>query len=140
MIKKLLLYLAAIALLLTGCVDSESGSTCMRKNLQGGGSLGKLRHVVLFKFKEETPPEQIQALENAFRALPQGIDEVFNLEWGTDVSVENLSQGFTHCFLLTFENEENRDKYISHPIHKAFVSMLEQHLEKALVIDYMARK
>ena len=100
----------------------------------------RLRHVVLFKFKQETPPEQIEALENAFRALPHAIDEVFNLEWGTDVSVENLAQGFTHCFLLTFQSEKDRDTYISHPAHKAFVAMLQPHLEKALVVDYMAKK
>ena len=140
MLKRLLSCLALAALFCTGCVDSESASMCTRRNMQGGGSIGKLRHVVLFSFKEDTPKEQIEALENAFRALPQGIDEVFNFEWGTDISVENLAQGFTHCFILTFENESDRDTYISHPVHKAFVAMLQPHLEKALVVDYLAKR
>lgn len=141
MIRKLFLCLAAAAVCLACTVDSESGSRCLRQNLQGGGgSTGKLRHVVLLKFKDTTSPEQVEALENAFRALPSAIDEVFNLEWGRDVSVENLAQGYTHCFMLTFQNEQDRDKYISHTAHKAFVSMLQPQLDKVLVIDYLAGK
>ena len=139
MIKNLLVCLAAAALFCFGCVDSESGKRCFGEGMRQQRSLGKLRHVVLMKFKDDTPTEQIEALENAFRALPHGIDEIFNFEWGTDVSVENLSQGFTHCFLVTFQNEEDRDKYISHPAHKAFVSMLQKHLDKVLVVDYQAK-
>ena len=140
MLKRLLLFLALTGLFCAGCVDSESGKRCFQQSVQQGKDMQRLRHVVLFKFKQETPPEQIEALENAFCALPHAINEVFNLEWGTDVSVENLAQGFTHCFLLTFQNEKDRDTYISHPAHKAFVAMLQPHLEKALVVDYMAKK
>ena len=138
--RKILLCLALTGLFWAGCVDSESVRRCFRQSMQQGKDMQRLRHVVLFKFKEETPPEQIEALENAFSALPHAIDEIFNLEWGTDISVENLAQGFTHCFLLTFQSEKDRDTYISHPAHKAFVAMLQPHLEKALVVDYMAKK
>ena len=39
-----------------------------------------------------------------------------------------------------FETEEDRDKYLPHSAHKDFVAMLEPHLEKVLVLDYVARK
>jgi hypothetical protein len=99
-----------------------------------------LRHVVLFGFKETAMPEQIQAIEQAFRVLPEQISEVHEFEWGTDVSVENLSRGYTHCFLVTFLAEQDRDTYLPHPAHQEFVALLEPHLEQALVVDYWSKQ
>ena len=96
----------------------------------------KLRHVVLFGFKATATPEQIEEVEQAFCALPAKISEIRDFEWGTDVSVENLAQGYTHCFLVTFLSEADRDIYLPHPAHQAFVNLLQPHLEQALVVDY----
>jgi hypothetical protein len=103
---------------------------------KSGTSPKILRHVVLFGFKASSTPEQIQEVERAFRELPGKIDEIHEFEWGTDVSVENLSQGYSHCFLVTFLSEADRDAYLPHPAHREFVAGLEPHLEKALVFDY----
>jgi hypothetical protein len=99
-----------------------------------------LRHVVLFKFKESTPPADKKKIEDAFRALPAKISEIRGFEWGTNVSVENLSQGFTDCFLLTFASEKDRDAYLVHPAHKEFGALLGGALEKVLVVDFWAEK
>lgn len=99
-----------------------------------------LRHVVLFKFKPETTPAKIKEVEDAFRALPTKIDTIIDFEWGTNVSPENLSQGFTHCFFVSFANEADRDAYLPHPAHKEFGQMLGDSLDKALVVDYLSQK
>ncbi|MBI1295012.1 Dabb family protein [bacterium] len=99
-----------------------------------------LRHVVLFKFKEGTTPEQIAQVEDAFRALPAKIDVIHDFEWGTDVSVEGIARGFTHCFFLTFQSEEDRAVYLPHPEHKAFGAVLRPHLDQVLVLDYWAKQ
>jgi hypothetical protein len=95
-----------------------------------------LRHVVLFAFKETATSARIQAIEQAFAALPSQIAEIKGFEWGTDVSVEHLADGYTHCFLVTFTSLPDRDAYLVHPAHRAFVAGLQAHLAKALVIDY----
>ena len=95
-----------------------------------------LRHVVLFTFKDATTPEQIREIELAFCALPGKIEQIYDFEWGVDVSVENISQGYTHCFLVTFLSEEDRSIYLPHPAHKEFGAILNPHREKVLVIDY----
>jgi hypothetical protein len=95
-----------------------------------------LRHVVLFAWKDGTPPETVRDIENAFRALPGKIPEVQSLEWGTDVSVEGLAEGLTHCFLVTFANAADRDVYLPHPDHAAFGALIRPHLERVLVFDY----
>lgn len=97
-----------------------------------------LRHVVLFAFKDTATPKQIQAIETAFVDLPGQINEIYDFEWGVDVSVENISQGYTHCFLVTFLSEKDRDTYLVHPAHQAFAAQLKPHLAQALVVDYWA--
>lgn len=98
----------------------------------------RLRHVVLFKFKDDTSGDQVEAIENAFLALPAKIEAIHSFEWGTDVSVEGKADGYTHCFFVTFRDETGRDEYLPHPDHKAFGALLRPHLEKVLVIDYWA--
>ena len=98
-----------------------------------------LRHVVLFQFKAETTPEQVQMIEDAFRALPTQIDMIRDFEWGTDVSVEGKADGFTHCFFVTFGSAADRDAYLPHPAHQEFGTLLRPHLAKALVFDYLVQ-
>lgn len=98
-----------------------------------------LRHVVLFSFKTGSTPEQIKAVETAFEALPQKIKQVKAFEWGTNNSPENLNQGFTHCFFVSFASEADRSIYLPHPDHQAFVEILKPILDKVLVIDYWTK-
>ncbi len=99
----------------------------------------KLRHVVLFKFKDSSTPEDIKLVEEAFRNLPKKIAQIKGYEWGLNNSPEGLNQGFTHCFFLTFNSEEDRAIYLPHPDHKAFGAVLGPHLDKVLVVDYWAK-
>lgn len=98
-----------------------------------------LKHIVLFAFKDSATEDDIQAIVKAFANLKQEIDEVHDFEWGTDVSVENLQQGFTHCFQVTFLSEADRDTYLPHSAHKAFGELLHPHLDKVMVVDYWAK-
>jgi hypothetical protein len=97
-----------------------------------------LRHVVMFQFKDSASTEDVQHIIAEFKALPSKIPAIAAFEYGTDNSPEGLSDGFTHCFLLTFKSEADRDAYLPHPAHKAFGATLKPHLEKVLVVDYWA--
>jgi hypothetical protein len=98
-----------------------------------------LRHVVMFQFKKDTPESTVRTIEAAFAALRQKIDGIRDFEWGTDVSVEGKADGFTHCFVVTFASEADRDSYLPHPAHQEFVSLVTPHKERSLVLDYWAR-
>ena len=130
------LYLAVGAVVLSGCFVSVHTNECDTE----GKRSQVLRHVVLFKFKDDTSSQQVREIVNAFRALPSKVDAICDFEWGTDVSVENLQQGFTHCFLVTFRSEADRAEYIPHPAHKEFGRMLGPHLDKVLVVDYWTKR
>jgi hypothetical protein len=99
-----------------------------------------LRHVVLFKFKDSSSPADVKKVEDAFRALKGKISLIKDFEWGKNTSPENLNQGLTHCFLATFTSDKDRDDYLVHPDHKAFVEVLKPHLDKVTVIDYWASR
>ena len=98
-----------------------------------------LRHVVLFKFKEGISEEKVQEIEEAFSALPEKIPEIAAYEWGLNNSPEGLNKGLTHCFFLTFKSEADREAYLPHPDHQAFVQLLGPSLEDVTVVDYWTK-
>jgi hypothetical protein len=126
--KTLFLAIAIMSVSLMSNAQTKKQSTKM------------LRHAVLFKFKDSSTPEDIKKVEASFRRLPSQIKEIKSLEWGTNNSPENLNQGFTHMFFLTFKSEADRAIYLPHPAHKAFGGVLGPHLDKVLVLDYWTEK
>ena len=97
-----------------------------------------LRHVVLFKFKDSSTQDDVKKVEQAFVALKGKITLIKDFEWGKNTSPENLNQGLTHCFIATFSSDKDRDTYLVHPDHQAFVEVLKPHLDKVTVVDYWA--
>lgn len=100
----------------------------------------KLHHVVAFKFKEAATKEQIKQVEDDFRALKAKIPEIASLEWGTNVSPEKFDKGFTHCWVLTFKSDKDRDAYLVHPDHKKFGQSLGPVLGDVFVIDFWSKE
>ena len=100
----------------------------------------KLQHVVSFKFKPAASAEDIKKVEMAFRELKAKIPEIVTFEWGTNVSKENHDKGFTHCFILSFKSEKDRDTYIGHPDHKAFGKVVGPVLGDVFVIDFWSKE
>ncbi|MFN9510437.1 MAG: Dabb family protein [Planctomycetota bacterium] len=126
----LLLACLALVLMIASSDEAESNNQGDKKTM--------LRHVVNFKFKETSSAADVQKVVDGFRGLKAKIPEIASFEFGTNNSPEGLNDGFTHCFLGTFKSEKDRDTYLPHPAHKAFVDVLKPHLDKVMVIDYWA--
>lgn len=126
----LLLACLALVLMIASSDRAESNNQGDKKTM--------LRHVVNFKFKETSSAADVQKVVDGFRGLKAKIPEIASFEFGTNNSPEGLNDGFTHCFLVTFKSEKDRDTYLPHPAHKAFVDVLKPHLDKVMVIDYWA--
>lgn len=95
-----------------------------------------LRHVVLFNFNDSATDLKIKEIEQAFSQLPEKISEIYSYEWGLNNSPEGLNKGMTHCFLVTFHSEEDRNNYLPHPSHQDFVKLIEGYIEDVTVVDY----
>lgn len=132
-ISLILLMTLIVLTFISSTIKSESHKTTTTTMMNKDSVL---RHVVLFKFKEETSKAAIKKVENAFSALPSKISQIASYEWGLNNSPEGLEKGFTHCFFLTFKSEEDRAIYLPHPDHKAFGDVLGPHLDDVLVLDY----
>lgn len=97
-----------------------------------------VKHIVVFKYKATATPEQINQVNEAFGALKEKIPGIISFEHGVNNSPEKLNKGFTHVYLLTFENVAARDAYLPHPEHKAFGGLLGKLgiLEEPFVVDF----
>ncbi|GAV71662.1 Dabb domain-containing protein [Cephalotus follicularis] len=97
---------------------------------------GVVKHLVIAKFKDGTQPSQIEQLIKGYADLVNHIEPMKAFHWGTDVSIENLHQGFTHVFESTFESKEGVAEYVAHPVHVEFANLILPALEKFIVIDF----
>jgi hypothetical protein len=104
------------------------------------GAAQKLNHVVSFKFKSTASVDDIKKVEQAFSALKEKIPQITSLEWGTNVSPEKHDKGFTHCWILSFKSDKDRDTYLDHPEHKAFGKIVGPVLQDVFVIDFWVKE
>jgi hypothetical protein len=114
--------------------------TCCRKEITVNVKDKPYRHVVLFKFREHTTEKTLQSIEKAFGELAAKLPFVIGFEWGRNSSPEKLDRGFTHCFIVSFREEADRDAYLPHPDHQAFCRQyLDPNLEEVCVVDFRAQ-
>ena len=74
--------------------------------------MAKVKHVALWKFKEGTPPEKIDMVLQELLDVSETIPGIEDYVSGANNSPEGMNQGYTHGFVMTFENAEARDGYL----------------------------
>lgn len=115
--------------------ENEKKELAMEENTEKKNKF--LRHVVLFKFNDDAPKKEVEKINKSFNALSKSIPVIQDFEWGLNDSPEDFHQDFTHCYMVTFASENDRDSiYTPHPNHQAFVASLQPYLEKVFVVDY----
>lgn len=77
-----------------------------------------IKHIVLFKFKNEVTQAQIEECRNLLAALQKKIPGIESFSWATYSSDENLNRGYTHGFVMVFSNKERRDNYLINDFHE----------------------
>jgi hypothetical protein len=121
-------------------VLSGAGPLGMAAQAQTPG--GPVRHIVIFKYRAGTTPEQVAQVTEAFRALKTKVPGITAFEDGVNNSPEKKNLGFTHVYQLTFTDVAARDAYLPHPDHATFGQLLGKLkvVEDAFVIDYVPTK
>ncbi|KAG9456670.1 hypothetical protein H6P81_001178 [Aristolochia fimbriata] len=100
------------------------------------GSRPVVKHILLAKFKDDISSERKEQLIRDYANLVSLIEPMKAFQWGTNVSAENLDQGFTHVFESTFESVEGVAEYVAHPAHVEYATEFLACLDKVIVIDY----
>ncbi|EED18979.1 conserved hypothetical protein [Talaromyces stipitatus ATCC 10500] len=102
-------------------------------------------HIVMIEFKAEVTTEQIEDVYSRHLALKDLCVRsdskkpyITNQMAGKDISVENLSGGFTHIFIEEFDNIEDRNYYLKEDsAHAEFGKVVENLVKSAQVNDFI---
>ncbi|KAM7280689.1 hypothetical protein ACFE04_007823 [Oxalis oulophora] len=95
-----------------------------------------VKHLVLVKFKTDLTESEIEELIKGYANLVNLIEPMKSFTWGTDLSTENMHQGFTHLFESTFESIDGVKHYVDHPAHVDFANLFLASLDKVIIFDY----
>lgn len=94
-----------------------------------------IRHVVVMKFRDGTPPEAIQALTDGLRALPDLIPEIVDYRVGPDLDLADDSWDF--AVSADFESVDDFRTYRSHPEHVAVIEQrIAPHVETRHAVQF----
>jgi hypothetical protein len=76
-----------------------------------------ITHVVLFRWKPDIPPNQVDAIAAALDTLPPAIPSIATYRHGASVG---LSAGaFDYGIVATFDDAESWHRYDTDPVHEA---------------------
>lgn len=94
------------------------------------------RHYGMFQFKQDVTNDKIINCFETMKAMVGKIPGLLDMEYGPYDSSEGLNEGFTHGFIMTFENPEAREAYLPHPIHEDVKDLIFPTLERVVVFDF----
>ncbi len=78
-----------------------------------------LRHIVLLRFREDTDPDQVEALVADFLGIEDQIPEIESLALHRDIGLNPIN---AHVMLeLEFADPTAWRTYQDHPVHQDFV-------------------
>ena len=103
---------------------------------KSGNTMSKVKHIALLKFKDGTPQEQIDKVFEDLMDLSESIPGIEDYVTGVNNSPEGLDQGFTHGFVMTFQDAAARDAYLIHPEHERFKTFALPFVEKVAIFDF----
>lgn len=99
----------------------------------------ELKHALFLKFKDSASSEEVKAVEEALADLPSQCDTIKAFEWGKNNSPETHDEGFTHCYMFTFDDAKGLKAYVANPAHKAVVEKIVAAAEKGRVLDFWTK-
>lgn len=101
----------------------------------------QVHHLVLFAFKDDITPAEVQTIFEKIGELKEIIPGIVSYIYGKNNSIEGLAKGYEYAFTTIFESIEARNAYVPHPEHVRVVNQyilpaLKDGDNSALVIDY----
>lgn len=96
-----------------------------------------VKHIVLFKLKDEAPADQkleaMQAFKQAIEALPAKISVIRRVEVGLNI---NPGETWSIALYSEFDTLDDVKTYATHPDHVAAGALLAQVRESRACVDY----
>jgi hypothetical protein len=94
-----------------------------------------LRHVVLFRFTDDTTAEDVEAIRTGLASLPGQIPEIRSYEHGKDARVgENT---WDYAIVAEFDDAAAWEVYDTHPAHdKVRADLVKPHLAERATVRF----
>jgi hypothetical protein len=78
------------------------------------------RHVVMFRWKPDTPESRLAALERALAELPRQVAEIRRYRFGRDAGA--VTGNFDFAIVADFADREAWQRYVDHPAHQKLIA------------------
>ena len=95
-----------------------------------------VQHMVLLKFKSDTPTTKIDQIFADLAELQSLIPGITKFVGGPYASGEGMNQGFTHGFLMEFTTPSARDVYLPHPEHERVKATIIPCIDDVIAFDF----
>lgn len=95
-----------------------------------------LTHIVCWKYKKETTPEQIETHLKKLRNLPNVIPNILSFNVGKDFL--HLERSFDTGLVATYPDRAALDFYTDHPDHRKVAAMGKEIAEKVVSVDFLS--
>ncbi len=94
-----------------------------------------LVHMVMWKYKEDTP--QVKKFEHLalLKALPDAIPDIMNFEVGNDIL--KLDRSYDIGLVAVFENQETLDAYTNHDKHQEVAELGKEIAKNIGSVDFV---
>lgn len=92
-----------------------------------------INHIVLLAFKDESKLGPLFAALHQLKALEPGMTSFTH---GPYASWEGANAGFTHAFIMVFQDAAARDRYLRHPQHERVKEEFLPFLSQVVAFDY----
>jgi Stress responsive A/B Barrel Domain len=102
----------------------------------GVSAMPTVQHMVVVKFKPDVSEKAIAQLLDDLRVFWSKTAGITYYAAGSYSSPEGLNQGYTHGFLVTFDNPAARDAYLRDPEHEKVVTRVLPMLDGLLAFDF----
>ncbi len=94
-----------------------------------------LTHIVCWKYKPETSPEQRENHRAKLRNLPNLVPDISSFSVGADVL--RLDRSFDTGLVATYADEAALEAYTIHPEHQKVVAIGKEIAEKVVSVDFL---
>lgn len=95
-----------------------------------------LKHIVLIKFKPETPRAEIEKIIQGLQGLPKHISEIRAYEVEEDVV--HTPRSFDLAIVGLFDDVASLKRYQAHPKHQLVLAALNANATQIVTADYEA--
>lgn len=93
-----------------------------------------IHHIIVAKFKEGTPQQEIAGIVTALRALPPQIPEIRRYQVGLDVV--HSARSYDFALVSAFDDLAALERYRMHPEHAPVAQRLQAVSQSMIAVDY----